>query len=486
MVLFETKGLTFSYPHSEKTALDNINLKVNKGEFVLLMGESGSGKSTLLRILKPELAPYGKKSGDVIFSGNSIGFVEQNPQTSFVSENVRGELAFALENAKISSDKIAVKIGEISSFFNIADKLDEKTANLSGGERAVVSVASAMINDADTLILDEPFSQLDYKSTMQLCSLLKRINEELGVTVILASHSSQEVIDYSDRIVILQNGEIICNDTPKNAVKNSNILEFFPISAQLFDERPLTVKDALPYAKKLKEKPYIKFEATDAAVTVKNLYFAYEKKSPDILDGLNFTAYKGKINAVIGANGSGKTTLLKVIAGIKRQYSGKIKLTGKALYLPQDVRFLFTKDSLSQEIKTDTAKKLGIDDCLMQNPLDLSAGQMQRLGLGILLEQNGDIFLLDEPSKGLDFNAKKELGAILKQLCSENKTVIIVSHDLDFIGDIADTVSFLSDGNITMSGERRDVLSSLNFFTTQIRRITNNVLPLAVSTEDIL
>ena len=185
MALFETKNLTFSYPLSDKTALKNVDLKVEQGEFILVMGKSGSGKSTLLRLLKKEIAPVGKIGGEININCDSIGFVGQNPETSFVCDNVRSELAFALENEKYSNDEITVRIGETASFFNLNFLLDKKIDELSGGEKASVAIASAIISDVQVLLLDEPLSQLDPKAVTTVKSMLKRINEELGVTVIV-------------------------------------------------------------------------------------------------------------------------------------------------------------------------------------------------------------------------------------------------------------------------------------------------------------
>lgn len=486
MAVFKTENLTFSYPDADKRAVDNVNIEIQKGEFVLLMGESGSGKSTLLRLLKKELSPFGKISGNIISNSKDIAFVQQNPDTSFVSEIVRGELVFALENKSMSDAQIAVRLGEISSFFNINDILDSKISCLSGGEKATVSIAAAMIDNADVLILDEPFAQLDPKAVLSVSSMLKRINTELGVTVIMASHTSAEVIDFCDRLIVLKNGMCICNTSVREAVKDDSLLDFFPAFTGLFDERPLTVKEAISLSAKYKGKPLKTEEENEPAVELKNITFAYGKNETDILNRLSYTAYKGKINSIIGSNGSGKTTLLKVIGGIKKAYSGKVKKTGKICYMPQNVRCLFTKDTAGEEISLETAEKLGIKDCINQHPFDLSGGQAQKLAFGILLEQKADILLLDEPSKAFDTQSKKNLAQLLKSLCSQGKTVIMVSHDIDFVGDVSDYVSFLSDGIISSAGGRREVLSSLKFYTTQIRRITAGNIESAVSAEDLV
>lgn len=488
MALFETENLTFSYPCSSSNALDGIDLKINDGEFVLIMGKSGSGKSTLLRLLKKEIAPVGTLGGKLDINTSSIGFVNQSPETSFVCDNVRGELAFALENLSLSNDEITVKIGETASFFNLNHLLDKKLSELSGGERASVAIASAMIGDAKVLLLDEPLSQLDPKAVVTVSSLLKRINEELGVTVIVVSHSSSEFIDFCDRLVILESGRVICDSSPKSCRHNTDLLPFFPICTRMFDERPLSVKESVFLASKLEEKieKPLHFDKNDDCVKLKNISFAYGKGQDDILSFLNFTAYKSKINSVIGANGSGKTTLLKIIAKINKAYGGKVKVNGKCAYMPQNVKYLFTKERVGDEIKIETANRLGISDLIDRHPFDLSGGQAQKLAFGILLEQKADIFLLDEPTKAFDEFSKNELKSLLLELKNHGKTIIMVSHDLDFVGEVSDCVSFLSDGIISAAGDRRKVLSSLNFYTTEVRRITKRYLNSAVSIGDLV
>lgn len=486
MVLFKTKNLSFTYPKCESNALSNVNLEINKGEFVLLMGRTGSGKSTLLRLLKRELSPFGRITGNIIDNARQTAFVVQNPDVSFVAENVRGELAFALENIKMTNDAVSLKIGEVSSFFNLSNMLDKKLSELSGGERAVTAIAAAMIFDADALILDEPLAQLDSKASVQIINLLKRVNEELGVTVIMSSHTADGLVDFSDRLVIMEQGSIVLNDAPDALKDTDKALDYLPVYTSLFDERPLNIKTAIPCALSLKEKAQKNIVRSDTAVKLKNVTFAYGKNEKDILSRLSFEAYHGKIHSIIGANGSGKTTLLKLIAGIKKPYSGKVKTLGKVAYLPQNPQYLFTKDTVGEEISKQTASAFDLEDFMLRHPYDLSGGQMQRLALAILSQTNFDILLLDEPSKALDTFTKKDLAVYLKELSNKGKTVIIVSHDLDFVGDVSDYVSFLSDGIITLSGERRYVLSSLNYYTTQIRRITRSYLDCAVSTEDLL
>ena len=478
MALFETKNLTFSYPLSDKTALKNVDLKVEQGEFILVMGKSGSGKSTLLRLLKKEIAPVGKIGGEININCDSIGFVGQNPETSFVCDNVRSELAFALENEKYSNDEITVRIGETASFFNLNFLLDKKIDELSGGEKASVAIASAIISDVQVLLLDEPLSQLDPKAVTTVSSMLKRINEELGVTVIVVSHSSEEFIDFCDRLVILENGEIICNDTPYNAKNNASLLPYFPICTRLFDERPLNIKSAVSLADKLKEKPLENKNEnkSEVCVNLKNITFAYNKNQRDILSCLDFKAYKAQINCIIGANGSGKTTLLKILIGIEKTNSGSI-FKGKEDITKADpskrgmgIVFqnycLFPNMTVLQNVmyalnikikNKDEARKLSLEMLELvkmeehknKYPHELSGGQQQRVAIARTLVLKPDIILFDEPMSALDADNRLTLRKELKNIQSKFKTTMIyITHDQEEAFSLSDRVMVMKDGNI--------------------------------------
>lgn len=486
MECIKAKNLTFTYPECSFKAIDSATFSVNKGDFVLLMGKTGSGKSTLLRLLKRELAPFGKMQGEIINSLKSTAFVSQDIDSSFVSQSVRGELAFSLENKGLDNDIIAVKLGEIASFFNLSDMLDADVSTLSGGEKATVAIASSMVLAPDALILDEPFAQLDPKACHTLASLLKRVNSELGTTVILSSHTSDYLTDLCSKMLVMESGKIIADGAPEQLCLNDSLLPFFPIYTSLFKERPLSVKCAVECTADFAEKPAEQKHFNDKIIELKNVTFAYEKNQKDILDCLSLTIKRGSVHSIIGANASGKTTLLKVVAGIKKQYSGKVNRMGKIAYLPQNPRFLFVKDTVLEEAGESFAKKLCPNDYATRHPYDLSSGEMQKLALEILINNGFDAILMDEPSKSLDFFSKQELKEIIKELTAQGKTVVIVSHDLDFVADVSDFVSFLSDGIITVTGGTRQVFSSLDFYTTQVRRITKNTLTCAVSTEDLV
>lgn len=491
MAVIEAKELTFTYPDRTSPALKNVSFSVNEGEFILLMGRSGSGKTTLLRLMKKELAPFGNLMGLLKCSFENTGFVFQNPNDSIITDNVISELAFSMENAGADSGSISRRIGECSAFFNLQDLLDKKTDVLSGGEKQMVSLAASMMTSPDVLFLDEPCAHLDPVAEEKFIQVILRLNRELGTTVIISAHDPEKLLPFADRVMLLEEGRLSkCAPPSEFALwlkkENHEMLSAMPPGVRLFEQAPLTVREAIALSSSLSERKEEQANDGETVLELKRLCFAYDKKGRDILFDLSYKAQSGRINAVIGANGSGKSTLLKVIAGVLKPYSGKVKTKLKAALLPQTVQFLFTHDTVGQEISASTAEGLGIGKLLNSHPLDLSGGEARLLGLGIVLESGAELLLLDEPTAGLDAVAKERLADKLKYLCKNGKTVILVTHDLEFAGRYADNVSFLCDKRLSKPAPRREFFSQMELYTTQVRRITRRHLKSAVSEEDIL
>lgn len=491
MAVIEAKELTFTYPDRTLPAIENVTFSVNAGELVLLMGRSGSGKTTLLRLMKKEIAPFGKMNGVLECSSENIGFVFQNPNDSIITDNVISELAFSMENAGANSGSISRRIGECSAFFNLQDLLDKKTDALSGGEKQTVSLAASMMTSPDVLLLDEPCAHLDPVAEEKFVQVILRLNRELGTTVIISAHDPEKLLPFADRVMLLEEGRLSKCAPPADFAlwlkkENHEMLSAMPPGVRLFEQAPLTVREAIALSSSLSERSEQEIPNRETVLELKRICFAYDKKGRDILFDLSYKAQQGRINAVIGANGSGKSTLLKVIAGVVKPYSGKVKTKLKAALLPQTVQFLFTHDTVGQEISASTAAGLGIDKLLNSHPLDLSGGEARLLGLGIVLETGAELLLLDEPTAGLDAVAKERLADELKCLCKNGKTVILVTHDLEFAGKYADYVSFLCDKRLSEPAPRREFFSQMELYTTQVRRITRRYLKSAVSEEDIL
>lgn len=488
MALLEIKNLSFSYPNGKENVLKNINLAVNDGEFCVLIGKSGSGKSTLLRLLKKEIAPYGNISGEIVINSENIGFVNQNVESNIVTDTVLGELSFAPQNYGKSRNEINLKVAEISNYFNLNNYIGEKIENLSGGSKQMISLASVMTMSPDILLLDEPVSQLDPVSSENFINTVIKLNKEQGITVIVSEHKIENVLPFADKIIVLEDGKVSFCGTPEETAKflvesDSEIKDVLPPYTFLTEEREISFSRAKKFAEKIKEKnitPYVKSEKT---LVAKDISFAYKKGLKDVFFSLDYSAEKGRINAIVGANGSGKTTLLKCFSKILNCYSGKIKTKGKTAYLPQNVETLFLKDTVLEEVENiDILKKFNLEKLAEQSPFDLSGGEAQRLALAKVISLDADIILLDEPTKSVDVVFKKEFSGMLKELANNGKTIIIVTHDLEFAGKYADLVSFLFDGKIIASSPRREFFSSLDIYTTSLSRLTNGRV---VSLDDV-
>ncbi len=467
------RSVSFAYPKSEYKALDSVSFSISKGDFCLVSGASAAGKSTLLSLIKKEIAPAGELGGDIEING-SVGYLRQNTDESIVCDRVRGELAFGVENLGKSSSEIELLIAETAAYFNLEDKLNSATAELSGGEKQLVSLASVMMMKPDILVLDEPCAYLDPVSAERFANMVKKLHSELGITVIMSEHSVDLLYGYADKILLLEKGSLTFEGTPE---KTLSFLEK--------ENNPMLAAVPVQFRYKGKELNYNEMKETgenpEIALNAKRLYFAYNKNS-FVINDLSLDVYRGKINAVIGSNGCGKTTLLKVLSRVYKPYRGKVN-SEKLSMLTQNVKDLFTADRCGDEVTFgEITDYLEISDIKERHPYDLSGGQAQRLALAKVLQRNADIIILDEPTKGLDAVLKTKLGKLLKRLCADGKTVLLVSHDIDFVGEWADYVSFMSEGRIAVTDEKRRFFSSLSFYTTSLSRLSRGR---AVCSEDV-
>lgn len=518
MEIFEVKNLSFSYPSLEKNTLSDISFSVERGEFIALCGATGSGKSTLLRMLKRELTPKGEKSGEILFCGtlleklsdrasaSKIGFVMQNPEHQLVTDKVWHELAFGLENLGTNRHIIHSRVAEISAYFGIEKWFDKKVSELSGGQKQLLNLASVMTMNPEVLILDEPTAQLDPIASSDFIATVKKLNRELGITVIMVEHRLEEVIPISDRLMIMEEGKILCFDNPKEVVKKiggrDKLINLMPSAVRLYHrvkgdgECPLDVREGRSFLTEsfdnridsLADNEYTHSEKT--ALSFNEVFFRYEKNAPDVLSGLSFDVYEGESFAVLGGNGSGKTTALSLSAGLYKPYSGKITVFGKpiksyknqSLYrdclslLPQDVGTVFLKNTVREELSgaEEALKLISVDltPLFDKHPYDLSGGEQQLVALAKVLAAKPKLLLMDEPTKGLDANAKLGLCDTVRKLKAEGITIVIVTHDAEFAAISADRCGMFFRGEMVSVGTPRELFSENNFYTTAISRIT--------------
>lgn len=525
------KNLIFSYPNSEKTALNDINLTINQGEFVTICGKSGCGKSTLLRHLKPILTPHGKTSGEIYFNGKSIydlsdreqaeniGFVMQNPDNQIVTDKVWHELVFGLESLGINSAEIRSKAAEMASFFGIQNWFYENVANLSGGQKQILNLASVMVMNPTLLLLDEPSSQLDPISAHDFFTMLERINTELGVTIILSEHNLSEVFPLSDKVVVMEDGKITAENTPYKIgeeLKQNSMFAALPTPTKIYyslgnnsGNCPITIRDGHKWLEKQQINEHFEFKSeknrinTEPILELKDVWFRYEKNSDDILKGLSFKVHENEFYAIVGGNGVGKSTALSVISKINKPYRGKVFINDdtKVAVMPQNPQSLFLKKSVLEELydavfdvekekrknEIEYVMKLcELDNLLENHPYDLSGGEHQRVALAKMLLRKPDLLVLDEPTKGLDACFKRKLAMILKSLQKNGMTVLMVTHDIEFCAEYADICAMFFDGNIVSEAPPRKFFAENNFYTTSAKRMADGIIENAVLDKDVI
>ena len=548
MAQFAIENLTFSYPTDpEHPSLREISLQVEQGEYIALCGKSGSGKTTLLRHLKTVLTPHGNRTGSILYEGrpleeadlrrqsSEIGFVMQNPDSQIVTDKVWHELAFGLESLGCDQKTMRLRVAEMASYFGIQGWFHRDVAELSGGQKQLLNLASIMAMQPKVLILDEPTSQLDPIAASDFLNTVKKINRELGTTVLITEHRLEDIFHAADRCVVMENSRILVDDEPKKVgqllhAQKSDMFSAMPAPVRIFygageigAASPLTVREGRSWLTEkaaghtlrdtLPSQPEFPEEVSDPALSVREIWFRYEKDSPDILKGVSFDVPRGSLFAIVGGNGTGKSTTLKAICGICRPYRGKVFIDGqnaakcKDLFhghlamLPQDPQCLFVKKTVREDLEEmlphtcpdktrridDMARLCDISHLLEHHPYDLSGGEQQRAALAKVLLTEPKLLLLDEPTKGLDSFFKRQLAELLHRLMREQGvTIVMVSHDVEFCAEHADSVSMFFDGQLLTTNIPRCFFSRNSFYTTAANRMSRHLFPQAVTAEDVV
>lgn len=505
------------YPNSLKTVLEDLSFSVEEGEFVLVMGSTGSGKSSLLRLING-LVPHhtgGILAGDIVVNGIStrevkpgglahlIGIVGQNPLNGFVADKVEEEIAFGMETLNVAPDVMRKRVEEVLDLLSLTNLRDRSIATLSGGEQQRVAIGSALVMHPKVLVLDEPTSALDPIAAEEVLSILHRLVHDLGLTVVISEHRLERVIQFVDRIINIAGDGVATIGSPQEILKTSAIappivqlsraLEMPEISLTVREMRRATqdFRDSISVDKS--SDPLA--ETRSEVISIFKLTSAFGSKIA--LRDISLKVHAGEIIAVMGRNGAGKSTLLRSIAGVSRPQTGDIrvhgedpsKLKGPARisavgYIPQEPSDLLYGQSVEGEcLQADRDNKvpLGTTSAILENllpnvskkvhPRDLSEGQRLGLAMSVVLSANPKILILDEPTRGLDYTAKASLIVLLRSLAREGRTVIIASHDVELVAEVAERILFLADGEIVADGPTVDVLLSSPAFAPQIAKI---------------
>jgi energy-coupling factor transporter ATP-binding protein EcfA2 len=538
--LISIENLSFAYSGTDRPVFRDISLEIGEGEFVLVTGPSGGGKSSLGRCLNGLIPHFygGKICGRVLVDGmdtlkhstkelaTKVGFVFQDPENQLVSLDVEREIAFGLENLAFPRDLIAKRVEESLDTLGIAHLRYRQLSELSGGEKQKVAIASVLALHPGILVLDEPTSELDPKGAEEVLSVITRLNDELGLTVILIEHRLDRVLQYADRLLVLSEGRVVVDGEVRDVMTNhypelSRIGVGVPPVIRLIqglrergvriDRVPLTVKEGRAIIREIFENlPPVPGtgggngqEITRPLVEVRRLGYTYPN-GLSALRNINLKVGEAEFITIMGRNASGKTTLAKHFNRLLLPTKGSIRVggldtreatvaemarkVGFVFQNPNDHLFAdtvydeiaFTLKNLSSsrgEIELGTAemlKRFELGEYRNQYPRSLSGGEKQRVALASVLVTKPKVLILDEPTRGMDYRLKSELMRFLEEYRAEGNTVILITHDVEIVAEYADRVILLSEGRVIVDGEKHQVLSQALLFSPQINRLAQS------------
>lgn len=521
--MIQIERLSYSYPDAAQPILRDVDLWIDEGELVLMVGPSGSGKSTLLRCLNGLIPHFygGKISGSVRVAGldpfeqqprkmaSAVGFVFQDPEAQFVVDTVEDELVFGMENYDLPQATMRKRVEETLDQLNIAHLRHRRISTLSGGEKQRVAIGSVLTLQPQVLVLDEPTSQLDPQAAEEVLTVLQKLNADLGLTVILSEHRLERVVQYADRMVHVQgDGAPLVVGEPQDVLRR---IELTPPLIQLgkalqWEPLPFTIKAARRHARRLAlptEPRVVKEIAEPDAdeplapvdIAVDDLWHNYD--GHPALNGVDLRIHRGEFVALMGRNGSGKTTLLKHLVGLLQPLRGSVRirevdtryssleeLIGTVGYVPQNPNALLFEDTIADEIAftrqnhglpaidpEDLLAPLGLSGMGDRYPRDLSVGERQRVALVAILAAEPEIILMDEPTRGLDYVQKENMTRYLAAQRESGRTVVLSTHDVELAAAAVDRVIILGEGEVIVDGPARQVMSESMVFSSQINKL---------------
>ncbi|HEX9090857.1 MAG TPA: ATP-binding cassette domain-containing protein [Anaerolineales bacterium] len=526
--MIEFRDVSFTYPGSTHPALHGITLVIKDGDLCLVMGPSGAGKSTLLRCING-LVPHfsgGNLHGVVKVNGldpvklspremsQTVGFVFQDPEAQFVVDRVEDEIAFSLENAALVKTDMEVCMQEALQLLELIPLRKRRLMTLSGGERQRVAIAAALALRPSILVLDEPTSQLDPPGAEEVLQTLLQLNRELGLTVVLAEHRLERVLPYASRVIYLGDEYPAgLSGDPRQVL--SQVLLNPPLinlgKALGWDPLPLTIEAAQAFARQsmselpaaglgLQQIGEIKHQGDNPAFIQAQAVRVTYGDIPAVR-GVSLDLQRSEITVLMGPNGAGKTTLMRSLIGLVPLQAGRVQVDGKDIagrsvaeicqqvgYLPQDPNALLFADSVLEELSITLRnhhldpsngafnpmlllERLGLADKPDSYPRDLSAGERQRVAMGAVMVTRPGALLLDEPTRGLDYGAKKILLGILRTWRDKGMAILLVTHDVELAAQVADRVVLLENGLVVADGDPHEVLPNSPAFSPQVARI---------------
>jgi len=521
--MLQINNLTFTYPDAKEPALQIDHLHIPPGSFTLVTGRSGAGKSTFLRLANG-LVPYfsgGIVSGSILINGinplevgpqvmsGQVGFVFQEPENQFVVDCVEDEIVFSMENAAIPSAEMERKLEGVLKQLDIESLRYRKVHSLSGGEAQRVAIAAALVLQPKLLVLDEPTSQLDPASAQKVLSLLERIRNENGITILIAEHRLERILHFCTHLLHLSIDQPkAIFGTPREVILKSDLQPpIIQLARQLnWQPLPMSVEEAKAFAvhfhpnlklNKQPDLPSLKQNSEQPILSMQDLTVSYGTNT--VLKDVNLRLNLSERLVIIGPNGAGKSTLLRSIIGLIKPTHGSIILDGQSIenlhsaeicrtigFLPQDPNALLFSETVSQELETTLLNhKLPVDKKQIENllnhlllkevevayPRDLSTGERQRVALGAIAITNPKVLILDEPTRGLDPLAKMALVNLLKSWNKMGITILMVTHDIELAASFASRIVILEEGQIIADGTPQIIFHQFTRYQTQIAQL---------------
>jgi energy-coupling factor transport system ATP-binding protein len=512
--VIEFDQVTVTYPDADAPVLRGVTLQIDEGELCLVVGATGAGKSTLLGAVNG-LVPHftgGRLAGEVRVGGlrtsehpprdlsHLVGVVGQDPLSGFVTDTVEDELAYTMEQLGVAPDVMRKRVEETLDLLGLADLRRRPLADLSGGQQQRVAIGAALTSHPKVLVLDEPTSALDPTAAEEVLAAITRIVHDLGVTVLLAEHRLERVVQYADRVIHLPGDGSAVAGEPADVFRITTIAPPVVELGRLLDWSPLpmSVRDARRRAGPVRNRlaglapaPHAAEPGTGTLLTARGIAVRYGDTVA--VRGVDLDLTGGTIAALMGRNGSGKSSLLWALQGTGRRQAGEVTAVGRVGLVPQTPADLLYLDTVGAELQTadreaevsgsTTTRELldriapGIPDHI--HPRDLSEGQRLALVLAIQLRAGPKVVLLDEPTRGLDYTAKRALRGVLETLARQGQAVVVATHDVEFVAATADRVIVMGDGEVVADGPTADVVVASPAFAPQDAKI---LAPLAFLT----
>jgi energy-coupling factor transporter ATP-binding protein EcfA2 len=532
-VPISVRNVTYTYPEQDTPALKEVSLEVEKGEYLVIMGPNGAGKTTLCVLLNGVIPHVlgGKMRGRVEVMGldtrrhhvyelaQHVGMVLQDPEAQLFTSNVRSEVAFASENLGVPRETMIERIEWALEVVRLQELVKRPPTQLSGGQKQRLVIAAGLVMRPSVLVLDEPTSQLDPIGAQEVFSVLRDLNQDLGMTVVISTHKSEHAARYADRIFMLDRGQIVAQGTPAEVFSQVELLDRIYVQVPAVTRVEWDLKGALGkdrfsvlledararLGKLLDERGMARQNVDDSRppdpappvpqepdIVLKDVSFQYPGTDQKALGGISISVGKGEFVGIIGQNGAGKTTLVKHVIGLLKPTAGQVIVGGKdiadesvedmartvglalqnpdaqlfAMTVAEEVAFGSTNLGLSQE---EVAKRVdralvatGLETLREVYPFNLSFGDRRKLSVAAVVSMEPEVLIFDEPTTGQDFKGRRELADIAKRLNEMGRTVLMVTHDMDLIAEYTRRLIVMGGGKVLLDGPTAEVFQQVD------------------------